>query len=82
MLSLPHWQRLKGNTQQDTSFMVNAIRMGNGCPKDKLKNLIGGYIMATEKLIVELDARTGKLEAELGSVNEKLEGLDKQTKKE
>ena len=32
---------VKGKSQQDTSFMVNAIRMGNGCPRDKLKNLIG-----------------------------------------
>lgn len=37
--------------------------------------------MATEKLIVELDARTGKLESDLESVDKKLKGLDTQTKK-
>ena len=31
---------VKGQSQQDASFMVNAIRMGNGCSKGKLQNLI------------------------------------------
>ena len=30
---------VKQESKQDTSFMTNAIRMGNGCPRSKLKNL-------------------------------------------
>ena len=30
---------VKQEAKQDTSFMVNAIRMSNGCPRSKLKNL-------------------------------------------
>ena len=32
---------VKQEAKQDTSFMINAIRMSNGCPRNKLKNLIG-----------------------------------------
>ena len=32
---------VKQEAKQDTSFMINAIRMSNGCPRSKLKNLIG-----------------------------------------
>ncbi len=37
--------------------------------------------MATEPLIVQLDSKVGKLEADLLSVNKKLDKLDKQTEK-
>lgn len=32
---------IKQEAKQDASFMVNAIRIGNGCPQSKLRNLIG-----------------------------------------